>query len=1428
MILGDMEIRLMADLARLNRDMNAARQTVSGAMDNISGTVKRAMGILASFGLGLGIGVLVKEVIDAQREFDKLNAALVTATGSTANAAEAFKALQGFAATTPFDLKQATEAFLQLRNLGLEPSERALTSFGNTAASKSIQLSQVVAAVADAATGQFERLRDAFGITAQQLGDNVALTFQGTTTMVKKTAKDIQEYLVKIGEVQFGGAMARQAATLDGAMSNLADTWKNTLLAFSTGGFGEGVQASVLALGSALSDLGVMIKALGGEATAEGGKVKEMAGLHEALTATFRTLAIAGVGVSGAFKDMGIQLSFLKEAGQAKDFAGLKNAFTAADKALSENDVLMKARIARIQGAVAAQEQADAAQAKSDAASGKASADRLGKYGIELTAEAKRNQARLAIVEIEERITGVTQQSAAEMTKIKTALETGAITQEHYNLLKNKMVEANYQASLSGKEEVKSIERSTAAIKARADQQALLNDRNIAQIAFAHEIGRLNDADFAAQSGAAEIKALQDQKAAQQALLALAYKKHQNQVEQITLTGAVAAIQDKIDSKEFENKNRLLKLEHEQYALAANNYADMIDNASAEAKTQQDSLRDQINSNAQLGMTEKQIAAVTAVRLLDQAARADERAALAEDIDWSGKMTQAYRDQAEALRGRAAATTNGAELKAQKDLWNSIDQTAHDTFVSIFDSGKSAFDRLRDTLKNGLMDLLYQMVIKKWVLNIGASVGLTGASSLAQAATGTGGIAGAASGATGVVGMAQTAATMYKAISGGFSALSGTVADAVQVGMYETGMTSEFLVNGAIAKGAGAFAGVAAGALGGIMGGRLISGQYGSNATVNAGTAIGAAVGSVVPVIGTAIGALVGGLLGGIGNRLFGMGDKKVTATGMSGTLSDAGLSGTNYQKWNQDGGWFRSDKSGTDKTAFDPAVTAQFVQGFATIKAASAGFAASVGASTDSLAGYSKTFDIALTSDKAANEKAITDFFTGVGDEVALRLVPSLAQFNKSGETMATTLQRLAGDFDATNQVAMLLGKNGTSMFGSLGIDSAAARERLIDLSGGVQNLSTQATAFAQNYLSDAERIKPVADAVSAAMDSLGRSGVTTREQFKNLVQSLDVTTDAGAKEFASLMALSDAFAQVHPAIESTVASVKSASQVLDEQKDLQKQINQLTMTSAQLRAVERKEISATNLAMFDQVTALQNAADMSSTVKTSISNLDAFRKSIMSFSDSQMLGSLSPLTAMQKDAEAKRQYEAMLAKANTGDETARAGIQAAATAFLTADQIVNASSSAYVANFTKVQSDLASLAAVAGSQMSDAQQQLAALDQQVSQLAALNATANSIETAISTSDWSGVGTANMGPLVDEIKGLRADNADLKADNAALKASIDNQTATIKEQTAAVVQATLTAAANNAETVTAGAQQAAKSGGWAQNLIAEVTKAQS
>ncbi|MGO1190271.1 tape measure protein [Vibrio casei] len=220
----------------LNDVTKAGKKTESSI-----GGVTKGLGLMAAAWVAVS---QVQNLTNISRQFDVLNAQLITATGSAENAAVAFGALQQFASETPYDLQQTVKAFNQLVNLGLTPSEAALKSYGNTAAAMGKDLSQLVEAVADAATGEFERLKE-FGIKAKSQGDQVSFTFRGVTETVGKNAREIEQYLMALGDNEFAGAMETRAATLDGALSNLGDTWDNLYLTISQNGAGQLIEGSV-------------------------------------------------------------------------------------------------------------------------------------------------------------------------------------------------------------------------------------------------------------------------------------------------------------------------------------------------------------------------------------------------------------------------------------------------------------------------------------------------------------------------------------------------------------------------------------------------------------------------------------------------------------------------------------------------------------------------------------------------------------------------------------------------------------------------------------------------------------------------------------------------------------------------------------------------------------------------------------------------------------------------------------------------------------------------------------------------------------------------------------------------------------------------------------------------------------------------------
>lgn len=213
----------------------AAFAQVGQGVDNMDRRMKKFSGGLNRLGGLFASAFVGKQITDTITKFERLEASLRTVTGSADKASVAFGFIEKFAAETPFQLEEVVDAFIKLKALGLAPSEEALTSYGNTATAMGKSLNQMIEAVADATTGEFERLKE-FGIKSRVQGEQVTFTFQGVSTTVGKNAKEIEGYLQSIGNVQFAGAMKEQAGTLNVALSNMGDAFSKLVKAIGDAG----------------------------------------------------------------------------------------------------------------------------------------------------------------------------------------------------------------------------------------------------------------------------------------------------------------------------------------------------------------------------------------------------------------------------------------------------------------------------------------------------------------------------------------------------------------------------------------------------------------------------------------------------------------------------------------------------------------------------------------------------------------------------------------------------------------------------------------------------------------------------------------------------------------------------------------------------------------------------------------------------------------------------------------------------------------------------------------------------------------------------------------------------------------------------------------------------------------------------------------
>lgn len=194
------------------------------SMESMSKMGDTAFGIGRGAGkVGLGFAAALALPLKAAADMESMNIALKTSFQNNAKAAgDAFRDINKFAAQTPYELEEVMTGFIKLKNMGLDPGKEALTAYGNTASAMGKSLNDMVEAVADAATGEFERLKE-FGIKAKSEGDNVTFTFQGVKTTVGKNSKEIEQYLKYIGNVKFKGGIEAQSKSIKGQLSTLKD-----------------------------------------------------------------------------------------------------------------------------------------------------------------------------------------------------------------------------------------------------------------------------------------------------------------------------------------------------------------------------------------------------------------------------------------------------------------------------------------------------------------------------------------------------------------------------------------------------------------------------------------------------------------------------------------------------------------------------------------------------------------------------------------------------------------------------------------------------------------------------------------------------------------------------------------------------------------------------------------------------------------------------------------------------------------------------------------------------------------------------------------------------------------------------------------------------------------------------------------------------
>ena len=525
----------------------------------------------------------------------------------------------------------------------------------------------------------------------------------------------------------------------------------------------------------------------------------------------------------------------------------------------------------------------------------------------------------------------------------------------------------------------------------------------------------------------------------------------------------------------------------------------------------------------------------------------------------------------------------------------------------------------------------------------------------------------------------------------------------------------------------------------------------------SAGGVAGAVVGSIVPGLGTALGSVIGSTLGSFLDSAFGskggenVGGNFVTSWDANGKViyQEHGAGFTNNQNDKEiqttlDG--MQTVYADLVKTLGGTAKAIDFSLGYRTDPEGTSGNTIRSQVNVNGIENAYSTYhsiggDIATEMKLEASKmmvaalkgsglkKDVEDIFSSIDITTATQAqLDALIEQAKTVTQVAEKATEDAKNTEIEMSKIFSLFKSWSSVFPQFEKASADAKKAFVDLSGGLDTLASKMSSYYGNFYSSEEKTANVWSNITSVLSNAGVKEIPkTRAEFRNLMDTTDITTESGRKLVNALLSIESQFASVTESLDDVAKAAEDATKE----------------TEAATKAADDKKAADRATAIRDAQTAVDNARSKvqeaydreAGALRTTIDRLKQFQDQISKFRDSLYLdNTLSPLSNYDKYQVAKSRFEEIQQKALEGDEKAQSELEQASKDFLDYSRVYNANNAQYKQDFDMVQTVLSKVKDSTNKQIDTATKQLADLDKMVDGILTVNSSVETLTQTISS----------------------------------------------------------------------------------------------